>query len=230
MLDLGELLIDLGEFAPAGEKFRQVLELSPEEPTALFHLGNVALGEAKLPEALECFRRVLKSDRTFPGAHLRIAHIYLKQNKPTEAIFHANCELAQQTNDEHTLLELGNTFVDLNQMSPAEVTFRRVLEANPQNAAARHNLGVLLLKSGRVDEGIEQERKALRALPKYMLAMHNLALAYLMKKDVTRARFWLREAMDIAPDDQQLRQLHTKLRFAHWAATARKVMGRLRRK
>jgi Flp pilus assembly protein TadD len=118
----------------------------------------------------------------------------------------------------------------LNQFAPAETTFLRVLEVNPQNAAARHNLAVLLLKTGRIDEGIEQERRALKALPKYMLAMHNLALAYLMKKDVMRARFWLREAMDIAPDDQQLRQLHGKLRWAHLAATARKVMGRLRGK
>jgi Flp pilus assembly protein TadD len=159
-----------------------------------------------------------------------MAQIYQRQNRLTEAGFHSNCELTQQTTDEHTLLELGILFTDLNQFAPAEVTFRRVLEANAQNAAARHHLAVLLLKSGRVDEGIEQERRALKALPKYMLAMHNLALAYLMKKDVMRARFWLREAMDIAPDDQQLKQLQGKLRWAHWAATARRVVGRLRRR
>ena len=159
------------------------LSFHPTNPMRLYHLGVVALMEEKQPAALEFFKRVIKAERTFPGAHLRMAQIYLKQNQPSEAAFHANCELAQQTNDEHTLLELGTVFLDLEQLGPAENTFLRVLEANPQNAAARHNLGVTLLKAGRVDEGIEQERRALALLPKYMLAMHNLSMAYLLKHD-----------------------------------------------
>jgi tetratricopeptide (TPR) repeat protein len=84
--------------------------------------------------------------------------------------------------------------------------------------------------AGRTDEGIDQARQALRIQPKYMLAMHNLTLAYLSKKDFTRARFWLREALDIAPDDTQLKQLRTKVRVAGWVHAARglprKLLGR----
>src|SRR5690349_10614415 len=108
--------------------------------------------------------------------------------------------------------------MDLGELASAQTTFERVLEVNDQSAAARHNLGVALLLSGRVDDGIRQEREALRIQPKYMLAMHNLALAYLSKRDLKRAQYWLREAMDITPDDPQLRQLQTKLRLAEiWA-------------
>ena len=80
--------------------------------------------------------------------------------------------------------------------------------------------------AGRVDEGIEQARQALRIQPKYMLAMHNLAVAYLTKKDLTRAGFWLREALDIAPDDPQLRQLRTKLRVYSALQWAKDLAGR----
>jgi tetratricopeptide (TPR) repeat protein len=227
MLDLGDLLMEMGELAPAAEKFRQVLELSPDETTALHQLGQVALLEGKLPEALELFRRTLKADRTYPGANLRIAQIHLRHEQPAEAAYHANCELAQQTNDEQTLLELGNLFMDLEQLGSAESTFQRVLLANPENAAARHNLGVTLLKANRIDEGIEQERRSLRIQPKYMLAMHNLALACLSKGDLTRARFWLREALDIAPDDPQLRQLQKRLRLVALAAGVRRAVRRV---
>jgi tetratricopeptide (TPR) repeat protein len=226
MLDLGDLLMEMGELAPAAEKFRQVLELSPDETTALHQLGQVALLEGKLPEALDLFRRTLKADRTYPGANLRLAQIYLRNNQSAEAAYHANCELSQQTSDEQTFLELGNLFMDLEQLGSAESTFQRVLLINPQNAAARHNLGVTLLKANRVDEGIEQERRALRIQPKYMLAMHNLALAYLSKRDLTRARFWLREALDIAPDDPQLRQLQKRLRLVAWVAGVRRISRR----
>jgi tetratricopeptide (TPR) repeat protein len=214
LLDLGELLIEMGELGAAAEKFRQVLELSPEECTAHFHLGMLALQDNQLADAMVQFKRVLSNDRAFPGAHLKIAHIYRQQNDRAEALYHANCELAQQNSDEETLLELGNLFMDLQQLGSAEVAFNRVLSTNSQNAAARHNLAVTLLLAGRIDEGIEQARAALRVQPKYMLAMHNLALAYISKRDFTRARFWLREAFDIAPDDPQLKQLQTRLRLA----------------
>jgi tetratricopeptide (TPR) repeat protein len=226
-LDLGELLMELGEPAPAGEKFRQVLELAPEEATALYRLGQIALQEGQFSEAMDFYRRTLKTDRTYPGAHLCLAQIYLQQKLLAEATYHANSELAQQTNDEDTLIELGNLFMDLDQLGPAETTFQRVLLANPENAAARHNLAVTLLKAQRVDEGIEEERRALRVQPKYMLAMHNLALACMTKGDLTRARFWLREALDIAPDDPQLRQLQGRLRLISAWTGVRRVIGRL---
>jgi tetratricopeptide (TPR) repeat protein len=214
LLDLGELLIEMGQMQAAAEKFRQVLELSPEESTAHYHLGELELQDGNLVDAMAQFRRVLRNDRTFPGAHLKIAHIYRQQGDRSEALYHANCELAQQTNDEETLLELGNLFMDLTQLGSAEVAFHRVLAGNSQNATARHDLAVTLMMAGRTDEGIEQARMALRIQPKHMLAMQNLALAYLSKKDFTRARFWLREALDIAPDDEQLKSLQTRLRIS----------------
>jgi len=218
LLDLGELLVEMEQPLAAGEKFRQVLELQPDEPTAHFYLGQLALTEnataADLALALESFRRVLQHDPKFPGAHLRIAQIHHRQNDLATALYHANSELAQPRQDEGTLVELGNLLMDLEQLPAAEAAFQRVLSANPQHAPARHNLAVSLLLSGRIEEGIEQCKMALRAQPKYMLAMHNLALAYLTKKDFVRAKYWLREAVDIAPDDPQLKQLQTRLRLA----------------
>jgi tetratricopeptide (TPR) repeat protein len=227
MLDLGELLVEMGDLTPAAEKFRQVLELSPDECTALYHLGQLSLMQGSLVDALDLFRRTLRIDRTFPGAHLKIAQIYQARGERSEALFHANCELAQQAHDEQILVELGNLFMDLAQVGPAEVTFNRVLAGNPQNATARHNLAVTLLMAGRTDEGIDQARRALRIQPKYMLAMHNLAVAYLAKRDLPRARFWLREALDISPDDPQLRQLQTRLRLKAALGTLRGFPARL---
>ncbi len=231
LLDLGELLMEIGDLAAAAEKFRQVLELSPADPTAVYHLGQLALREGKAAEAAGVFPAgACAHERTFSGAHLRMAQIYLMQNQRAEAAFHANCELSQQHGDEQTLLDLGNLFMDLEQLGMAENTFQRVLAGNPESAAARHNLAVTLLKARRVDEGIEQERRALRIQPKYMLAMHNLSLAYLQKRDITRARFWLREAMDISPADPQLRQLQTRIRVMAWVSgmgrATRRIFGK----
>ncbi len=227
LLDLGELLVEMGDLSAAAEKFRHVLELQPDECTAHFHLGELAHDAGDLNGALEQFRRVVKKDRAYPAAHLKLAEIYHQQGARSEALYHANCELAQQDHDEETLLDLGCMLMDLGQLGSAEVAFNRVLGANPRSAAARHNLAVVLLMAGRTDEGIAQARHALRIQPKYMVAMHNLATAYLTKKDFARARFWLREALDIAPDDSELKQLRTKVRVATWLHTARNLPGKL---
>jgi tetratricopeptide (TPR) repeat protein len=227
LLDLGELLIEMEDRGAAAEKFRQVLELQPEECTAHFQLGELSREAGDLRGALEQFRRVVKKDRTYPAAHLRLAQIYHEQGARSEALYHANCELAQQQHEEEVLLELGNLLMDLGQLGSAEVAFNRVLGANPRCAGARHNLAVTLLMAGRTDEGIEQAKQALRIQPKYMVAMHNLAMAYLTKRDFVRARFWLREALDIAPHDAELKQLRRRVRVAGLVQAARGLSGKL---
>ncbi len=213
LLDLGELLMEMDQRTAAAEKFRQVLDLDPEECTAHYQLGILAEGEGDYRQALEKFKFVLARDSHFGGAHLQIAQIYYRIKNRAEALHHANCELAQRDLDEQNLLELGHLFMDLGQLDSAQTAFRRLLETNPRNADARHSLAVSMLLAGRLDEGVAQCKLALKIQPKYMLAMSNLALAYLSKRDCVRARYWLREALDIAPDDPQLRQISQRLRL-----------------
>jgi tetratricopeptide (TPR) repeat protein len=227
LLDLGELLVEMGQPDAAGEKFRQTLELEPEEPTAHYHMGQLAMTQGDMEGALLQFRRVLRNDRNYAGAHLKLAQIYHRQGDLSETMYHANCELAQQKLDDETLLELGNLFMDLNQLGSAETAFQRILAANPQHNAARQNLAITLLLSERIEEGIEQCKIALRTQPKHMLVMHNLSLAYLTKGDFARARYWLHEALDIAPDDPQLKQLQTKLRLKVFVHALRALPGRI---
>jgi len=213
LLDLGELLVEMGQPAAAAEKFRQTLELSPDEPVAHFRLGHLMLMDGNLPGALQEFRSTLRNDAHFPGAHLMMAIIYQRQGQQSEALYHANCELAQSLADEATLVDLGNLLMDLHQLTSAEQAYQRALVLNPQNAVARHSLAVTLFFANRTEEGIEQCRLALRAQPKYVLAMYNLALAYMTKRDYIRARYWLGEAISISPEDPQLRQLQSRLKL-----------------
>jgi tetratricopeptide (TPR) repeat protein len=229
LLDLGALLIEMNEHDAAGEKFRQVLELDPEETTAHFQLAELARAGGDEDTALASFRHVIRNDKTFPGAHLRVAQIHLRRGALSEALYHANCELAQVDIGEETLLELGNLFMDLRQHASAETAFTRVLATNPQSAEAEHNLAVTLFMANRVDEGIEHCRRALRIQPKFMLALSNLALAYMGKKDYTRASYFLREALDIAPEDPQLKQIQSRLKFRAtlaWLKTLPRRMAR----
>ena len=214
LLDMGELLMEMRLPAAAGEKFRQVLDLDPEEPTAHYQLGVLAQSQGDNGLALERFKFVLQQDRHYVGAHLQIARIRHRQKNRPEAVYHANCELAQPDLDEATLLELGRLFMDMNQFESAQSALQRLVELNPHHVEGRHTLAVTLLLQNRLAEGIEQCRAVLKIQPKYMLAMSNLALAYLSRNDLARARYWLIQAMEIAPEDPQLRQIQSRLLMA----------------
>ncbi len=211
LLDLGELLMEMGQDNPAAEKFRQVLDLDPEDCTAHYQLGVLAQKEGDSRLALERFKFVLRHDRHFIGAHLQIAKVYHRQTNRAESLYHANSEMAQPELDDATLLELGNLFMDMSQYDSAQSAMRRLVEQCPHDANARHGLAVALLLGNRLDDGIEQCKQALKIQPKHNAAMFNLALAYMSRHDFARARYWLQEALDIAPDDPQLRQIQHRL-------------------
>ena len=108
LLDLGELLVERNMPEAAAEKFRQVLELAPDECTANYHLGMLSMQGADVDDAkfaLEQFRRVLKIDRTYSGAHLRIAQNFTGVGKNSDQ---HGYDLAQEIiKGEHTWLERG---------------------------------------------------------------------------------------------------------------------------
>ncbi|MCA9277387.1 MAG: tetratricopeptide repeat protein, partial [Phycisphaerales bacterium] len=55
-------------------------------------------------------------------------------------------------------------------------------------------------------------KQALKYQPKFVPAMHNLALACLRQGQWIRARYWVRHALRIEPEDATLRRLRMKLR------------------
>ena len=77
-----------------------------------------------------------------------------------------------------------------------------------------HNLlSVALLQSNRRSEGMEAARRVLRIDPRFVPAMHNLAMACIRERRWTRARYWLRQARAVDHDDASVRRLTLLLRL-----------------
>ncbi len=67
LLDLGDLLLEMGRGEEAGEKFRRAIELAPEEPAGYYY-GQWLLRAGRDDEAIAAFSKVLQLDPTYPGA------------------------------------------------------------------------------------------------------------------------------------------------------------------
>ncbi len=220
LLDLGELLMDMHRLTEAGEKFRRVLEIEPDHPDAHHMLGELAEREGRTADALVQYDVVLRLDPAYPGARRRLAKVMLDRGREEDLPRVRDLlrrELREASGDEEAgaeeFEELGRLMLDAGVPADAIKAYRELLARQPGNHRGHHGMSVALLGVGRTGDGIEEARRALALQPRFVPAMHNLALAHLREHRWMRARFWVRQALRIEPDDPALRRLRLKLRL-----------------
>ncbi len=232
LLDMGELLLDMHRHTEAGEKFRRVLELESDQPDAHFLLGELAELEGRIPDAMVHYDVVLRLDKTYPRVRLRLARVLFERNREEDlprirdlliqehrtlraslnADRSSNSNESRVTERCEDLEELGRLMLDAEMEAEAVKVYTAMIGLQPTNHRAQHGLSVALLQSGQYDEGIDAAKRALESQPRFVPAMHNLALAYLRQSQWIRARYWVRQASRVEPDDPSLRLLRIKLR------------------
>jgi tetratricopeptide (TPR) repeat protein len=108
---------------------------------------------------------------------------------------------------------LGMAEQGLDHLREAADAYTRSLdiEDSPQ---ARHNLGMVLARSGRVDLGREQLQRAVALDPKYFLGWRELAQADLELGDLGEAATALGVARRLSPEDAHLAELTRELQSA----------------
>jgi tetratricopeptide (TPR) repeat protein len=232
LVDLGCLLVDMNRLGEAGEKFRRVLELEPDHATAHFHLADLAERMGQQAEALAQFDVVLRLDAEFVGARRRMARLLLKrdtgddQAKAREMLA-GELAMSREQHDRFTpedLDELGHLLLDAKMPLEAKGVLEELAVKRPANAAGLHALAVACFQLGERAMGLDHSREVLRLEPQHVAAMSNMAVASLHDKQWTRARYWVRQALRVEPDDVFLRRLRLRLRL-HSVAEALEWVG-----
>ena len=57
----------------------------------------------------------------------------------------------------------------------------------------------------------------LRLDPRFVPAIHNMAVAYTQMRQWNRARYWVRQGLRLEPDDAALKRLRMRLRLCVFA-------------
>ncbi len=227
LLDMGELLVEMGLTEEAAEKFRRVLEQSPASAAAHFGLGELALKDSRNEDAEEQFRLVLRIDRYYPGAHMRLGEVLLRGGREAIAGVHLLAELRHAGKDPSALLELGQLLLRAGKTRQANAVLRKLVAIEPTSPQVEHSLAVSYFLMENLEEGILHCRRALKHKPDYPLALYNLALAHMEKGAIVRARRYVAKALAVAPADEQVRALAGRLGvIGFWKNLRRRLLGR----
>jgi Flp pilus assembly protein TadD len=98
------------------------------------------------------------------------------------------------------------------QLTVAEKGYRSLVEAEPGHAGAHHHLGVLLVQTGRTQEGLTHLQSALDSDPEVALYYFSLAKGLLAAENPAQAGAVLRQAMQRGLADERFEPLKAQIR------------------
>ena len=132
----------------AEKEYLKVLELTPDNPEALYWLGTLYFDSRRHQEAEQFFKRLTTAD---PGAgsFYHLGRFYQRLDRKEEAIEALTTALKKEPDFTDALDELAGLYEETGHPKSAEKAYRRLLELESRPQAARNGLARLLLKNGR---------------------------------------------------------------------------------
>lgn len=133
---LGRMYLGLKEYELAEKNFKMYKQKTPELWMADYNLGTLYLQQDKLSEANEHYLRAIAMD-TSPEARDIIGYNYLLKGQMERAneLFGEN--LARHPNDPNSYSSMGDWFFEQQEFNEAAEWYKKALEYDPLNTAAR---------------------------------------------------------------------------------------------
>lgn len=158
--------------------------------------GNFAVAEEKLRAAFDMA----------PDSELVVllARALWGQEKHDETFAHLNEWLRAHPADPAALLHLAGAHLSLQQNDKAVSTYRRMLEHHPNHVPSINNVAWLIRKD-RADEALQLARRAHELSPQDPFVLDTLGMLYFERKDLQQANWFLTQALELNPNDGQLR-------------------------
>lgn len=169
----------------------------------------VDMGEAlkaedagKAIEAKTIYERLIRDFPKRYEPHHRLAKVLDRQKRHREAQMHY-AEAQRLAPDKHEIFnDLGYSFYLQGQLNKAESALAKAVQAEPNNARYRNNLGLVLGHQNRLPEALEQFRQAGSEAD----AQFNLAFVHASKNDMDGAKKCFRTALLVDPTYEKARK------------------------
>jgi tetratricopeptide (TPR) repeat protein len=151
--NLGNLLWELNRLGEAEECYRQVLATNPGYVNAHVNLGTLLKQVARYEESEIEFTRALTLQSDRADALCSFGYLLYRSQRVPEAMNRYRQALVVQPDYVDAYLNLGAALRDSHNLRDALKACKHALAVMPDSAEARLNHAILLLQSGRFEEG-----------------------------------------------------------------------------
>jgi Tfp pilus assembly protein PilF len=123
-------------------------------------LGRTLENQGELEQAAAAYWEALKKDPARGDAYLRLAIVYDRQGRFSESTELYQKALVAQPGNPEIYCDRGYSLYLQHAWSDAEMNLRQAIALQPAHARAHNNLGLVLGRTGRVEESLDEFRKA----------------------------------------------------------------------
>jgi tetratricopeptide (TPR) repeat protein len=166
----------------------------------LFSLARLHALDGDYEGAITLLQASIEADSQSAFLHTSVAELYLKMNRPQEAI--NACRTAISINPKHAEahLLLANILSSLKQERGAIDHYKKVIELTPEKEDAYLQLAIAYLRIFEYEEAVKTLKSLVAIAPESSLAYYYLGKAYDQMKLPKEALSYYRKVIELKPD------------------------------
>jgi tetratricopeptide (TPR) repeat protein len=207
LLSEGLRYLNANHLAEAEQIFSQILSSTPNEPNALYLLGGVRRKQNRNQEAKQYWQQSLQINRQQPQTLNALANLLKHEGNTAEAIKLYNEATTFLPSYGEAWYNLGLAYQGQADHENAVIALERANQLTSDNPAFMNAYGTALKDTDQVPKAIATFEKILEKTPSYAKAWHNLAIAYRINFEHTKALLASRRAINLAPKIAEFRYL-----------------------
>jgi arylsulfatase A-like enzyme/Tfp pilus assembly protein PilF len=173
------------DMAEALRMAKHVVAQRPDMAAGRELLAFVLQQSEQVPAAIENLRAAIQMGQETTGERVQLGLLLTESGKPDEAV--KILAPLVSGNDPEVLNAYGVALSDLGKLDEGAQQFQRVLQADPNNAPALQNLGIVALRRDDVQGALSYLSRALALNPRLPLALNTLGVVYARQGDYARA-------------------------------------------
>lgn len=158
----GEAAFASGRFEEAAAHFAEAVKADPTSHANYFSYGRSLFELNQIDGAIVNFHSALSFNRDFAPAHHGLALAFLRKGITLEGLARYRIALSLQPQNLSLLREYGDHAFRSGRFGEAREAFERLLDINPDDAGAQHDLGITLSALGFHDSGFRHTLSAFR--------------------------------------------------------------------
>lgn len=189
----------------------EILDLDRLSPRAWCILANCFSLQREHDQALKCVKRAIQLDNDFAYAHTLEGHEYAANEEFEKAQTSFRNALRSDNRHYNAWYGLGMAYMKTGDNEQAEFHFLKAAQINPTNAVLVCCIGIVMERSRRWTEALQQYERACQLAPQNALARFKKAKALIMARDYKSAMNDLHILKELAPDEANVHYLLGKM-------------------
>ena len=153
---LGNILHAKGRIEESRKCYIKAIEIQPNFVAAYVNLGSLYAQQQQWDSAIKYYQQAIHIDPNLTAPYRNLAKVWTQLNKPIDAAdcWYALLSLEPEKFSAQECVNLGNIFVQLDDIPRGIYCYQRALELNPSLVGVYQNLGEAMKRQGNLESAL----------------------------------------------------------------------------